>query len=316
MISIFSKRAFTLLEVIMVIVILGIVSSVGASIIADVYESYILQRALHNASSKTDLAAKQIAARLANRIPQATIGRNPDTGGYLLAVDLPPGDQYKILEWIGYDYDSFTAAATPGWSGYCDINASTINVFSTPGSNLNLTSTIITNLGGTVADAAVIFSSNFFNNSPTQMYHPAYMGFGTAKFDNPAKLPTGITVNTISTVAAFPTTASILVNDTNPKSVYDKYRLVWSAYAIVPEVHPDNDQLFDLALYYNYQPWQGAALGVEGENYTNGIRKLLVTDVTVFKIRAIGDTIRFKICVQEQIGDGSVNICKEKAVIR
>ncbi len=45
------KRAgFTMLEVVFVIVILGVVSSIGAEIIAQVYESYITQRASHRSS--------------------------------------------------------------------------------------------------------------------------------------------------------------------------------------------------------------------------------------------------------------------------
>jgi len=57
------RRGFSMLELIFVIVILGIVSSIGAEIIANVYESYIVQRAQHRASIKTELAAIQIANR-------------------------------------------------------------------------------------------------------------------------------------------------------------------------------------------------------------------------------------------------------------
>ncbi len=49
------SHAFTMLELIMVIVILGIVSSIGSSLIAKTFESYIVQRALHKASMATEL---------------------------------------------------------------------------------------------------------------------------------------------------------------------------------------------------------------------------------------------------------------------
>ncbi|MCW8821398.1 MAG: prepilin-type N-terminal cleavage/methylation domain-containing protein, partial [Sulfurovum sp.] len=58
------RTAFSMLELIFVIIILGIVSSIGAEIIAQVYESYIVQRATHRSSIKTELAATQIANRL------------------------------------------------------------------------------------------------------------------------------------------------------------------------------------------------------------------------------------------------------------
>ncbi len=46
------RSAFSMLELIFVIVILGIVSSIGAELIAKVYENYIVQRALHRSSLK------------------------------------------------------------------------------------------------------------------------------------------------------------------------------------------------------------------------------------------------------------------------
>ena len=58
-----------MLELIFVIVILGIVSSIGAEIIAKIYGQYIIQRAQHRASIKTELAATQIANRLRYAIP-------------------------------------------------------------------------------------------------------------------------------------------------------------------------------------------------------------------------------------------------------
>ncbi|MCB4762456.1 MAG: type II secretion system protein, partial [Sulfurovum sp.] len=43
-----------MLEVVFVTVILGIVASIGAEIIANVYESYIVQRAQYRAAIKTE----------------------------------------------------------------------------------------------------------------------------------------------------------------------------------------------------------------------------------------------------------------------
>ena len=72
------QKAFTLLEVIIVILILGIVASIGSGIIANVYENYLLQRATYRASLKTELAAQQIANLLSYRIPHTTIAKNPN----------------------------------------------------------------------------------------------------------------------------------------------------------------------------------------------------------------------------------------------
>jgi len=298
------QRGFTLLELIFVIVVLGIVSSIGASLIADVYERYILQQALHSATTKSDLAAKQITARLMSRVNYTTIGRKDD-GTYKTIDTLDPGDQYRILEWIGYDNDSFSATAVPGWSGFCDVDSpsTTYTSLMTPGSQLSMTSTIIGNLGGAVTDAAVIFNSLEYSTS--QNYSVNTMGYD----GNPA--------TTISPVGSFTGDTILNVTDNNPKALRDQYKLVWSAYAIVPVVHTDNpdttvdeSQVFDLNLHYNYQPWLG-------NDYTTGTVRTLVKDVTTFKFKGVANTVRFKICVQEKISESeTVNICKEKVVIR
>ena len=288
------KKAFTLLELIFVIVILGIVASIGSSIIVKVYESYIVQRALHRASIKTELAAQQIANRLANRISDSVIGREPGTINFLPIDQLPGGDVYRALEWIGYDNDSFSAQGIPGWSGYCDVNASNRTTIITPGSNLSLTSTIIGNLGASAdTEAAIIFAGHEY--SPTKNYAANCMGFSDR--------------SCISRVTGTLSGTTINMDDyniTKTRVITDQYRLAWSAYAIVPE---SSTVPTKLNLYYNYQPWQG-------ESYSTGSVNTLLDNVTVFKYYGLGDTIRFKICVQANIGDHNISICKEKAVIR
>jgi len=307
------RSAFTLLELVFAIVILGIVSSITASLIVNVYSSYITQRALYNASTKADLAAKQIAARLAYRVSGTLIGRKTD--GHWKTIDrVDPGSGYRTLEWIGYDNDSFSATATPGWSGFCDINSTTRTQYNAPGSSLANTETIIANLGGSTTDTAIIF--NNIEYSTSQNYHVYNMGY-SSRYD---ETPPTTTTPTISPVTAFDTANNFIsVSDNNAKVVHDQYKLVWSAYAIVPVQQTDNpdttvdeSKLFDLNLHYNYQPW----LGEEYDSSSASV-STLVRDVTVFKLKGIGETIRFKICVQEKLSDSAtVNACKEKAVIR
>jgi len=305
------KQAFTMLELIFVIVILGIVSSVGASLIANVYDSYISQKALHNATTKTDLAVKQIAARLTFRVKQSVIGKKLD-GTYLEITQIVPGDQYRILEWIGYDNDSFSAKEGKGWSGFCDIAASTKAKLSSPGSGLGQTKKIIENLGGVITDAVVIFNAEYYSESGTvKRYTPQTMGFDG--------LAAATTISPVTGLGGTPKTL-IKVSDKGAaveKTLYDQYKLAWSAYAIVPEQQTDDantavdeSKLFNLKLYYNYQPWKD-------ETYADGNSSMLVEDVNVFKFQGIGNILRFKICVQEKISSSdTVNICKEKAVIR
>lgn len=298
-----------MLELVFVIVILGIVASIASSIIVQVYESYIVQRALHRASTKAELAATQIANRLAYRISSSVIGRIP--GGTFKPIDqLQPADSttHTALEWISYDNDSFSAQSTPGWSGFCDVNApaTTKTNISTPGSNLSDTSTIIGNLGGAITDAVVIFAGHEY--SPTINYIANCMGFDDSTCISPVSAESG---------------TSITITDNNAKVMTDQYKLAWSAYAVVPTQVTGTDlidrgfqagaQIVDLALHYNYQPWNigGAASYASGSSSST-----LVTNVVSFRFTGKGDTVRFKICVAESIGDSNVTLCKEKAVIR
>lgn len=284
------RAGLSMLELVFVIVILGIVASIGSSIIVKVYESYIVQRAIYQASNKAELAAMQIANRLTYRISSSVIGRqDPDDNTTLLPLDQVPDGTYTTLEWIAYDNDSFSAQSTPGWSGYSDINATTTTRtnITTPGSDLDgITATIIGNLGGSTADLALVFGGHEYNN--TMNYDARCMGFTDS---------TCIFTPTISDA-----TNLTLADDNSTILMRDQYKLAWTAYALVPSGNT-------LTLRYNYQPWNGT-------QSADGSSIVLVDNFVSFRFKGNGDTVRFKLCIQEPIGDQNVTICKEKAVIR
>jgi len=137
-----AKSAFTMLELIFVIVILGIVASIGSEMIAKVYGQYIVQRAQHRASLKTELAALQIANRLAAAIPGTVYRIKNDNSYELIGSNMSDPNAYIGLQWVGSDNDSFSATAIPGWSGFCDVDASSKNSIVTRGSNLAMANSI------------------------------------------------------------------------------------------------------------------------------------------------------------------------------
>ena len=269
-----NRSAFSLLELIFVIVILGIVSSLGAEIIANVYESYVLQRAQHRASVKTELAANEIANRLRYAIP-GTIVRRVGKGGtpeVLSEAMASSPDAYTVLQWVAYDGDSFEAITStsdrkPGWNGFCDVNVSTTNSISTPGSNLGLANTIIGNLSG---GAKGITNANL------------YFPYDSTAYDISAGSGETITLGT------------------NAPRIIEHYKLSWSSYALVVEGG-------DLYLYYNFTPSPAAT--IEGgsslllKNVTNfkfqGAGR--TTRFKICKSENIGE-------------DFNITSCKEKAV--
>jgi len=313
------KKGFTLLEVVFVIVILGIVSSIGATILAQLYENYIMQRAMHRVSLKTELAINQIVNRLTYRIDSSVIARNPTTNTFLNIQDTLYGTPEKnniILEWIGYDNDSFAAQTPPLWSGYCDTNrtrqAGSTTIF-TPGSTLTNINTVVNNLSPTANPQLALLFSLEGKPFSIVVQEPSPHCYG---FDNDGNTTCIHQVNVL-TNTTFNTDNFIAGNQTR---VSDHYKLAWSAYAIVPvdragKQIPAGDQTtdFDLALRYGYQPWAGG-------DYRNASSSILIRNVTAFKFSEQGGTIRLKLCATEQVGDvnSSVNVsvCKEKVVLR
>lgn len=293
-----------MLELVFVITILGIVASVGAGSIANLYEGYINQRAIHKANIKTELAVQQIASRLTYRIATSVVGRAPVVGGGFKPIEeLEPADAltHTALEWIGYDGDSYDSQAKAGWSGIADVDSPNLTrtVIPTPASNLTATESIIAKLGGHISDGVIVFLGGEY--STHKIYNANCMGFGGDS-------------SCISPIAGIVGDDTIVVTDDNPKIVTDQYLLGWTAYAIVPENCKTTPySSCDLKLYHNYQPWQG-------ETYKDGEERLLAENITSFKFAGNGDTVRIKLCTREDTGfDTSkdyLGSCKEKAVIR
>ena len=272
-----------MVELILVIVVLGIVSSIGAEIIAKVYEQYILQRAQHRASIKTELAALQIANRLRYMIP-GTVYRikNDNSLESIESSFTGSGEVYKGIQWVGYDGDSFEAVSgdssggsnprRPGWSGFIDLDSNSTDKdhLQTPGSDLALTNTIISNLSPTsrnIGNAVVYF-------------------------------PYDLAEHNISSVSGDIITLATATH----RHIVEQYKLAWSSYALIVEGG-------DLYLYYDFAPI------VATTRPNNTPHELLLHHVSTFKFKGAGKTIRFKICRDEPIGeDYNITSCKEKAV--
>jgi len=321
------KAAFTMIELIFVIIILGIVSSIGSSIIANLYENYILQRATHRAGLKTELAAQQIANYLSYRIPGTTLARDPNAlNDSILVTDTTASTDRKhtVLEWIGSDDDSFTAKRQPGWNGFADIGASTKTLLKTPGSNLPTAKTVIANLSNNSVNldntaqpnVAIFFRDPLYTETPDVPYDvKTCMGVVNAN------------ISCISTVRRSPagtlkrdkTLAFVQGSAVAKKVLVEHYKLAWTAYAIVPFKTDGSGPCAEaetpcnLRLYYNYQPWDGTRLTTA--NYNNISYATIATNVTVFKFAELASTVRIKLCAQENIGDSNISICKEKAII-
>jgi len=271
------KHAFSMIELIFVIVILGIVASIGSEIIAKTYESYLNQRTLHNASLKTELVATQIANRLERAIPGTIVRRTERTTPATLITNTG-NKKDKILQWVGADIDSFNAG---GWTGLCDLKSSKENgdILNTPGSTLNITKSIITNLGGSINKSYVYFHTKAGLQSRA--------------------------------IKSFPSNSSNITLTDNNNALSEHYKLAWTSYALEISDINATTGTGDLVLHYNFLP-------VLEQNITKTTpSSILLRNVTTFEFRGDGNTVRFKLCIRESPTDRPQDdtiICKEKAV--
>ena len=275
--------AFTMLELIFVIIILGIVASIGSEVIVKVYEGYIIQRAEHRATLKTELAALQMTNRLTSAIPGTLFRIKDDNTTESVEVNMAgTGSGYKGLQWVSADMDSFSAASTPGWSGFCDLNPNNRKAVDSPGSDLTLATNIISKLSALASPA-----------SRTAIYFPN-------------------DYNTY-TVSTFDTTNNIInLPGVGANHMSEHYKLAWTSYALVVEANRDGGQ--DLNLYYNFTP-RPAKTAATTNSYGNGIKALLLHNISTFRFKVSGRTMQFKLCKQEAISsDVNITACKEKAV--
>lgn len=288
------KKAFTLLELIFVIVVLGIVLGIIAEIISKMYGGYIEARTVSSMQSKTEIASQQIANRLSYRIrgSEAAI----DAAGNRIRLVESDGTD-AILEWIGRDYETFRGigANDPQWSGFIDLDHpnTTLAQIRTPGT---LPDTLMDNTTGT---PAIFFRGRQDDNDISKYYATADNDWGS-HYGYPVQcLAVGCddTVPELEFVQTYSTAGSS--EDIIFKEQYD---LSSSAYALVP----DGDEL---KLYYGYKPW-------EGEDYENdGAEVVLVDDLQTFQFRQIGQVISVKVCASESDGEDDLIVCKEKAIL-
>ena len=288
--------AFTLLELIFVIVVMGIIGKYGAEIFRNVYQGYISSSVQNRLQAETELALQQIANRLQYRIKNSIIARTDATTFRALASQTGGGE--SILEWMGYDIDGWLKGS---WSGLIDLDASNKTSLNSPGSVMPGGSTGAIFFVGENADVQNDFG---WNGTATNQYNAAH--------------PVTFSGNSITTsVGDFSDSGNTNVPPWPPIHVYEQYQFSTSAFALELE----NGNLW---LYSGYQPWLGAAnqYGSVTPNLLLGGTNIKVTTV---KVKVFGDLIRVGICAASMNTiDGTVNtdgetgggysICKEKAI--
>jgi len=346
------KKSFTLIELIIVIVVLGILSTITFDILSRIYQNYIYTKETNKLNAKIDTTIELISAKLKDRIRHTVIvTKNPenesDTDVDFKAIsDIQDDDKgYKILEWIGKDYEAKNGMWSDrvkhiqtGWSGFIDLGYNSHKTHDDPkefnvttlDSNFTIVELIDRNLTASYGEdkdtfenniTTLIFSGNDMGGDIVEDLNHSYGWYYDESKGRVAKAVFAIQgykgyLDGNSSNVDLNITS---ITENNDTTLYSRYFLARSAYALVPvdnnETLADGTKVndYNLTFYYNYQPWRG-------KWYKDGNKTLLATHITEIRFKKDLETsvIRLYICIQspnvEINSTRNLTLCKEKAI--
>lgn len=320
------KRAFTLLELVVVIVVLGIIAMMSFNAIMNIYSNYFQTRTVNELETQTEIALEQISKRLEHRIKPSVIARKTD-GAFLALNDsgVTLAQDYEILEFIPYAYEIFNdvisldandhvieqGGKAGRYSGYADLaKSSPATGLISPGSNFT-TGVVETIKDITCRNETRDATCVDFKNKDggviaifSDVYYNVQSSFGYSNGTVPVSLD-------IAKVGVKSTDGNTLeISGFDGKQISEQYHLAYTANAIVPEQSADPKDtangVFDLNLYYDYRPWMGEKYKQNGEKAT------LAKNVTRFVFTEKNGVIVLKLCMRAK--NSEITICKSKAV--
>ena len=300
-----NRFAFTMIELVFVIVIMGIIGKFGLEFLAKAYQSFIYEKVNHQLQSQSEMAVEFISSKLQYRIKDSVIARQAD-GTFVAIGSSDLNESYTILEWVGSDSDGFRGTTKPYWSGIIDLDSSSISVLKSPETNTSHEDSLISILSSGNShfdDAAIYFIGS--NSDVTTGY--GWDGTTATDQNTTTMHPIRKSTNNGEEELLIPINASTGAdNNFTGVNVYEYYKLSWTAYAI--EHNTTSDKLI---LYYDYQPWQG-------ESYTSGKKTTIMENVSTFKFMSIGSIMKIQVCTKSDIlqnDGGDYSLCKEKTIL-
>ncbi|MDQ7067245.1 MAG: type II secretion system protein [Sulfurimonas sp.] len=317
------RNAFSMIELIFVIVIMGIIGKFGVEFLAQAYRSFIFSSVNHNLQASSGAAVELIAARLQHRIKDSVIARTGLPPAVPVAIGSVSGNNYTVLEWVGVDYEGFKGNSNlipcmPNWSGILDLNHPNANstTLISPSTDTSQVNTMISNLSyghSSISNAAIFFIGA---NSNVQSGYGWDGNLTAINLQQGAMHP----ITNIPGVGNEDRFSPRIGNFTGI-DVYEYYQLAWTAYAIVYE--PGVNNLGTLRLYWDYQPWEDEDGDGNADQFnTPGIQvknAIIMENVSTFQFTSVGDIIKIQVCTKSTIIDGNndgngYSLCKEKTV--
>ena len=290
------RSAFSMIELIITIVIMGILSSGAYIAVSHLYTRSAKSKAISELSFDSTLISDQISALLYNRVPATVIGYDTNSSTFESIYTLTTS--YNTLQWIGTDTDRYKAGTYSGFIDFAKSDKDTDMLYSPNTADINGSALIF---AGSFDEGSVVYDEADFNNS-----------FGWHG-NNHTKI---FEINATSTGAELGLT-------THPTKIYEKYYLLNSAYTITKyddnistctaisnlAITPDENTLL---LFYDYKPWKG-------ENFCDDANVTILSNETKgFSVDFVNGNLQFDLTLERTIRkrgkDLTIQVSKQKVV--
>ena len=299
------KKAFTLVELLFVMVVLAIIAGVGTDILRSLFDNYAVTAQIHRLESVANNAADMIATRLEKRVPQTTAIETGADYQPLSAINVQSGKLVFFRKAYELERNFISAkkggAAAPRASGFINDLKTT-----TTGDNGNFTDEVeFTSIDA--ADLKLDEYELFFSNDSSLLYENksnhfdryyknSGKSFAYKCTDSKLEFQNGKFTLTRSGCQASDGT----IIRPSMAALIHKFSLSKE----IDKIYLDNDK----NLYLETCNINGA----------NCKKSLLATGVSTFRFSALGSdpniasTIVFKLCLVEN--DGKAEACQSRIV--
>ena len=315
------KKAFTLVELIFVMVVLAIVAAIGTDILRSLFDNYAVTAQIHRLESVANNAADTIATRLEKRVPQTTAIEtstgtstnyeplSPITGGTVRNGKLVFFRKAYELErnFISAKYGGAEAPRTSGFIS--ELKTTTTTTTTTTGDSRNFTDKVEfvseeTDLTGLNLNDYELF----FSNDSSLLYENKDAPFDRYYKNNDKK---SFAYKCANGKLEFQNSKFTLTRSGCPASTSTSTIVRPSMAALVHK--------FSLSKEIDKIYLEDKKLYLETCDINGDCKKsLLATGVSTFRFSALGSdpniasTIVFKLCLKED--DGEAELCQSRIV--
>lgn len=301
------RKAFTMIELLFVIVIMGIVGGLAIEAVRQYYDGIYRTQEITKRTETADHLLDQLSIYFEAAVDGSIVNLDRQgAGNGCYGIPMPNDTNDYTIAFVAADNDTLrTTGGSPGWSSEVQLSAG--NVITALDANYTAANTIITGLGSSLAQSAIYDADSADENACVRFN--LNVGDGISGYHRLNNAANPITSTTLQ-----------LNNENNATDGHRKY-LFRTGYAF----RVDRDANGSFYLYTNFRPWAGERYSADTTKkylLAQKVNHVYVDyDQTGNTSAALGGKVwRLKVCMQgleENLSDtdnDALQICRERNV--